>query len=311
MCSQWKNPVNLKLINVEPDKDNTGIFDSLERATYEWKQRGIVQNIRSEFFPALDQILHSIGDQPALFFIDPFGPSQVHFSHLKPILGRNQKITELIINFDTDGLHRIATAALSPNTNPKVAETDALVVSQIVGSSKWQDEFRRVSLTTQDGKIILLHEYLDNIRKFGYEIVAYQIRESLRTHPHYHFVYCTRHSDGIALMNDFVREEEDLTYDDHVGSDLPLFADEASLSNAIEDRRHLLRVAMELYLEKNTLVTRGKIKSDFLAMNFGQFHNKDYNAVVQQLMQDQVFKERSGKTRINDNDILEYNIIAY
>ena len=306
VCAGWNDPVLLRLINVEPDKDNEGIFDSLVNATKPWTDRGIVRNIRSSFNLAVPEILNQIGQRPALFFIDPFGPTQVFFDHLKPILLRPQKITEFIVNFNTCGLHRITRAALSPNTLPKVAETDKNLVNSILGSTGWLEAFQKSELSTEEGETFLLNEYIQNIRKYGYEVVAYQIRESLTARPQYHFVYCTRHRDGIALMNDFLREEEDLLYSDHVEINLPLFADEASLSNVREDRRATIKVAIELYLERNPIGTRGEIRSNLLPMNFGHWHSKEYNAVVQELLVDDFLKADSGKKRINDTEILRY-----
>ena len=229
-CASWKNPVFLKLINVEPDKKDEGIFQSLENATLEWTDRKIVKNIKREFFAALPEIMNDIADLPALFFIDPLGPTHVHFSHLQPVLTRSQRITELIINFDTDGLYRIARASMSDRTNPKVAETDALNVDRIVGNSAWRTKFKERPLSTEEGETLLLEEYVRNLNKSGYDVVAYPIRESINKRPEYHFVYCTRHRDGIELMNDFVREEEDLLYGENIEDSLPLFFEEASLS---------------------------------------------------------------------------------
>lgn len=307
VCSNWKEPVFLRLINVEPDKKDEGIFESLIEATNPWVERGVVRNLRNEFHAALPDIFKEIGRCPALFFIDPLGPTHVLFSHLKPIFKRSQRITELIINFDTDGLHRIARAAVSPNTNSKAAETDANLVTSIIGSSTWIDKFQSSSLTTEEGERTLLLEYIDNIRTHDYEVVAYQIRESLNARPQYHFVYCTRHRDGIALMNDFLREEEDLLYGDHVETSLPLFSDEAALANVVAERGRNLRVVIELYLDQNPNVTRGKIKADILPLHFGCWHRKEFNKVVKELLADGILKEPTGKTRINDDDMLQYS----
>ena len=303
-CANWKNPVALKLINVEPDAKNEGIFDSLQQATCEWTEKGIVTNINKDFRSALPKILQTIGQSPALFFLDPFGPTYIHFDDLKPILTRNQRITELIINFDQDGLRRIADAAFSEKINPKTAATNAQNISRVIGNDKWKAKIDLGSQNSFEAELILLREYMENIAQFDYKVVAYPIRESLTAKPKYHFVYCTRHPDGIALMNDFIREEEDLLYGDHVEFRLPLFLDEASLSNAIENRRAQLRSIVETYLQKNRKVTRGRIRNDLLPLNFGEFHSKDYNALIQVLLKDGILREETGKMRINDNHVL-------
>ena len=307
-CASWRDPVLLKLINVEADANNKGIFESLEQATAEWGAKGIVTNINKDFRSALTEILRIIGYSPALFFIDPFGPTHLHFEDLKPILTRNQRITELIINFDQDGLRRIANAAFSERINPKAASTNSQNISKVIGSDEWKDKLSNENLSSSESEAILLHEYMSNIANFGYDVVAYPIRETLGAKPKYYFVYCTRHGDGIALMNDFIREEEDLLYGDHVQVTLPLFCDEASLSNAIESRRAQLRSIIEGYLAKDSVVTRGKVRDVLIQSHFGEFHSKDYNAVIQGMLKEGFLREASGKTRINDDHVL--NIVS-
>ena len=303
VCANWSKPINLRIINVEPDRDT---FQSLESRTKGWKSTGVVENINSKFNEAVPTILTKIGSSPTLFFVDPFGPTDIHFSHLIPILQRNPYITELIINFDTDGLYRIACAAVSKNINPKTAETNTKNVTAIIGSDSWRNIFTQKELTTEEGEEILLREYISNLSKYGLSVADYEIREALNKKPKYHFIYCTRHNDGVYLMNDFIREEDDLIYGEYVEDNLPMFQDEASLSHEIEDRRGKLRNLVIDYLTENGKVNRKQIKHSLIFKNFGFFHNKDYNFVVQQLIAENILREKTGKKRINDNDFLEY-----
>src|SRR5687768_14491254 len=107
VCLGWSKPVNLRLVNVEADNKNEGIFESLEQSTRQWVDEGRVVNVRAEFGSAVPKILTIIGDSPTLFFIDPFGPTYLRFEDLGAILSRRSGVTELIINFDQDGLRRI------------------------------------------------------------------------------------------------------------------------------------------------------------------------------------------------------------
>jgi three-Cys-motif partner protein len=307
VCLGWSNPVTLKLINVEADKNREGIFDSLEQATREWVKLGRIKNIKSDFGRAVPSILSIIGHAPALFFVDPFGPTDIRFDDLKAILLRRPAVTELIINFDQDGLRRIVDAALSTKTNPKAAETNAANISAIIGSDNWRNKIEGVGMSSAEAEEVLLQEYLTNLSAFGFAVVAYPVREELRSKPKYHFVYCTRHPDGLCLMNDFIREEEDLLYGDHVEGELPLFAEEASLANAVRKRREELSTVIEEYLRDRNEITRGRLKVDLVRANFGMFHTKDYNAVVQELLSADRLTETSGKRRVNDNDVLRIN----
>src|SRR5262249_44545292 len=104
-CASWTNPVKLRLVNIESNRKN---FSRLSEETEHWVARGIVSNERGRFGPLVPKIMSIIGDTPALFFIDPYGPSPLHMEFLRPVLERKQPITELIINFDLDGLCRLA-----------------------------------------------------------------------------------------------------------------------------------------------------------------------------------------------------------
>jgi three-Cys-motif partner protein len=303
VCSNWNRPVNLRIINVEPD---LATFQSLEKATQDWKEKRVIENINSRFEDAIPTILSKIGNSPTLFFIDPFGPTSVRFSNLIPILKRSPAITELIINFDADGLYRIACAAISEKNNPKTAQTNAEIVTAVIGSDNWLKQFTTSKLTTEQGEEILLREYISNLCKYGFTVVDYAIKEALNTKPKYHFIYCTRHNDGVYLMNDFIRAEEDLIYGEYVEDNLPMFQEEASLAKEIAIRRERLRQIIILYLEKNNRVNRRQIKHHLMSEHFGFFDSKDYNFAVKQLIEENILKERTGKKRINDEDILEY-----
>lgn len=301
LCAKWRNPVNLRIINVEYD---TNIFNSLEARTHGWKAQGVVENINSKFEDSIPTILAKIGNSPTLFFIDPFGPTAIRFSLLMPILQRNPAITELIINFDTDGLYRIACAAISEKNNPKTAQTNAEIVTSVIGSDNWLGQFTASKPTTEQGEKILLQEYISNLGKYGFNVVDYAIKESLNTKPKYHFIYCTRHNDGVYLMNDFIRAEEDLIYGEFVESEMPLFPNESSLE--VTNRRENLRQIIIAYLENNNNVSRGQIKHHLMFSYFGLFDSKDYRDVVKQLLEENLLREKTGKKRINDEDILEF-----
>jgi three-Cys-motif partner protein len=304
VCLRWTDPVHLRVVNVEADKDNEGIFENLEEATRPWVDSGIVLNIRDEFGTSVPRILGVVGDNPTLFFIDPFGPTDLRFADIEPILSRVQGVTELMINFDQDGLRRIADAALSKNTESKTAETNAANITAIIGSDGWREKLEGASLKSSEAEDIMVNEYKQNLKKFGFQVVAYPIREELNSHPKYHFVHCTRHYAGVQLMNDFICEEEDRLYGEHVEGKLSLFAAEASLENVIRDRRKTLRRLIEKYLVDKKDVTRGKIIAALIRGEPGLFHTKDVGEVVKDLLSENRLREANGKTRINDDDIL-------
>lgn len=299
-CGAWSNPILLRQINIEPDAKSRGIFAMLDQATRAWQEKHIVTNINKDFSSALPEILAMIGNAPALFFIDPFGPTYLHFAHLQPILTRNQKITELIINFDQDGLRRIVDAALSANINPKTASTNANNITKIVGSDNWKNQITNQNLSSDESEAILLNEYMSNISNYGYDVVAYPIREALDSKPKYHFIYCTRHSDGIELMNDFIREEEDLLYGEHVQDKLSLFPSESLADEEVKTRRETLRSLMNQFLRKHKSVTRKQVIQSLVRLHFGYFHGKDYRAVFKELIESGLLTSSDTKPKIDN-----------
>jgi three-Cys-motif partner protein len=303
----WQNPVNLRLVNIEPNKDN---YISLKQHTKPWEEAGVVRNINGEFGESLEEIIYRMGDTPALFFIDPFGPKTIPFSVIRNILTRRQSITELIINFDADGLRRIADSAVTFSLNQKVMksnETKNQLVTEILGSDRWLSIFKNPALSTADREKAILDEYVTKLTQYNYKVVAYPIREEIDKKPQYYFIYCTRHFDGVALMNDFVRQEEDLIYGEYVESSLSLFAAQNPLAKAESERRGDLKQLLFDYLATTSSITRKELKKDLIPKYFGQFGNKDYTSVVQELIDKKILKERTkGKTRINDDDVLDY-----
>lgn len=308
-CAAWKKPVNLRLINVETNADH---FSSLHHLTESWETRGIVTNLLGEFGKLVPNIISQTNDAPTLFFIDPYGPTYVLFSHLLPILTRGQKATELIINFDADGLRRIGDtihANVQTSRAMKAAQTNIAKVTEIIGSDQWKSKFERDNLSTQEREKALLYEYIENITKYGYTVVAYAIRKSIKHSPKYYLVYCTRHRDGIILMNSFIREEEDELLKDSTATPnqptFPLEEFDMVQQETIQRRRRLHQLISD-YLQNKQKTMRGQIKHHFIFEHFGDFHEKDYNAVVQELMNDGKLKAEHGRKRINDNEQLFY-----
>ena len=299
-CAEWRNPVSLKLINIEPDAKGKGTFVMLEQSTKGWQEKGTVTNIHKNFDSALPEILATIGYAPALFFIDPFGPTYLHFAHLQPILSRGQKITELIINFDQDGLRRIVNAALSEKIDLKTAQTNTQNITKILGNENWKEKITNVSLSSEEVELILLREYMANISAYGYDVVAYPIREALDAKPKYHFVYCTRHSDGIELMNDFIREEEDLLYGEHVQDKLSLFPSDSLADEEVRNRQDRLSEIMNQFIKSLEIVTRKQVVKNLVENHFGYFHSKDYRAVFKKFIEDGTLTTTNVGTKIND-----------
>lgn len=308
-CAAWSKPVHLKFINVESNPDN---YSSLCSVTHQWEEKGIVKNLPGEFSSHIPNIISEIGSAPAFFFIDPYGPTYVRFTDLLPILKREQRATELIINFDADGLRRIADTMRTKTQTPqtiKTIKTNIGNVSDIVGSNAWEKAFANQELSTYEREDTLLKEYIKNLTRHDYHVAAYAIRKSIGQHPKYYIVFCTRHRDGVVLMNSFIREEEDeLLRETYDPSSYPLFASIQTdvIEAEVTQRRERLRSLLAPYLGTIAHTTRGELRKHFIFQHFGEFHDKDYNAVIQELVDACKLLPKHGRKRINDNEPLTY-----
>ncbi len=303
-CAAWSNPVSLKIINVEANKKN---FNSLRLITQSWEKKGVVINLNKKFNDAVSEILAIIGDAPALFFIDPFGPTGISFSHLEPIFKRSQQMTELIINFDVDGLRRLIDAAFSFKTESAIAEKQLNNAVATLGSSSCIEKLKEANLSAEQREQILLADYQKRLTKFGYKVLTYPIREAELKTPKYYLVCCTRHDDGVKLLNNFFRQEEDdLIIESYSPASNPMFREFDIALTIRENRRLELRKLLPIYLSKNPKVSRKQVVYHFIKTHFSKFDDKDYRAMVQELVDAGTLIAEHGKKKINDDVLLTY-----
>jgi three-Cys-motif partner protein len=306
-CAAWSRPRNLKIINVESKLKH---YKSLCAVTESWVQRGIVNNKRGKFGELVPEIMNEVGEIPAIFFIDPYGPSNVHFSYLKPILERKQPITELLINFDLDGLRRMADvlpARPQDDVSKKACAKTVDNVTRILDGTDWKDYFADKRYDPGDREWVLLNEYLNKLEGYGYRVVYYPIRDTARSAPKYYLIYCTRHPDGLELMNNFMREEDDsLIAEPAQSSGQPPLFDPLVL--AVDARRSLLRDLILEYGRRKKKITRKEIRQYFISTRFGEFHEKDFGATIYALAADGLLAPANGRKKFNDDEVLIFDL---
>lgn len=169
--------------------------------------------------------------------------------------------------------------------------------------------FREGNQSTEEKERMLLRIYMENIAKHDYTVTAYAIRKSITDTPKYFLVYCTRHPDGVILMNNFIREEEDSLFTESTSTpNQPKLPSEEfdDLQQQVISRRDELSLLLLGYLRSNKQTTRGQIRRYFSFEKFGEFSDKDYNAVVKVLIDADKLLPKHGKKRINDDEPLMF-----
>lgn len=216
-------------------------------------------------------------------------------------------MTELIINFDVDGLRRLIDAAFSFKTEQTVAEKQLNNAVATLGSSSCIEKLKEANLSAEQREQILLTDYQKRLTKFDYKVLTYPIREAELKTPKYYLVCCTRHDDGVKLLNNFFRQEEDdLIVESYSPASNPMFREFDIAFTIRENRRQELRKLLPLFLSKNRKVSRKQIVYHFIKTHFGEFDDKDYRAMVQELVDAGTLVAEHGKKRINYDVLLTY-----
>jgi three-Cys-motif partner protein len=96
-CQSWRNPVDLRVFNIEAKKAN---FLELQGHTAPWVEQGRTRNLHGTFREWLPVVLEETSSSPLFAFLDPFRPTDLPFSDFVPLL-RRTAVTELCFVFHT------------------------------------------------------------------------------------------------------------------------------------------------------------------------------------------------------------------
>jgi len=187
----------LRCINVEEDPDN---FASLTANTVNYAP--VVTNLPGAFGDQVDQILGMVKQQPAIFFLDPFGLKGIEWRYLSRV-GQRSSITEILMRVNPSDLQRLA--GFWNSADPGAAAKCQLLTDYFGFSSR--DEWLKVWLS--DGVEGLINLYMTRLRqlfKFAYRCAIRSINGSLK----YYLLFATHHAKGAVLMNDtvYLRESD-------------------------------------------------------------------------------------------------------
>jgi three-Cys-motif partner protein len=197
----------LRCINVEASKS---VFANLEEATKEYVAKGVVKNHNKEFEEILPVILQQIGDDPALFFIDPFGTEGAEVSTLATIAKR-KGITEVLVRFDDTRVHRLIqwTRSNLESLDAKHRKTAEAFLSRIANLTD-ASAIEAVVARSEDPRQALIDGYenlVKSLKLFTYSL-SYPIRNPDTGGHHYFLVHFCNFPDGYTHMANFMAKVE-------------------------------------------------------------------------------------------------------
>jgi three-Cys-motif partner protein len=290
----------LRTINVEADRDT---FMKLIGNLAPYPQ--LCGNINKTFEEALEEILATIGNDPALFFLDPFGVNGIEMHVLERIRARAGK-TEILIHFSDRSVLRMA-GNLDDNeqrkeVGRKAADAKVAKLDDVIGSQWWQRIWLNKDMTTEQRIDEIAKLYASELRTRGFHF-AHEIR--MRDHyidrPKYRLVFCTRSPHGVELMSYFACEYERELFDRHYEGSFDVYW--------IEQRREAARVALRdeihrLGVTKGTMTTR-EIVHALTPLHFGEFLGSEYNEAIRELV-DLGGIDRESRKGIKESERLKF-----
>ncbi len=132
---------------------------------------------------------------PLFAFVDPFGAKGVPFSDIKDLLSRES--SEVLINFDSDGIGRIFRAEEAANHEE--------ILNEIFGDDSWKTELAKHRLfhDLYRGVLALYKQKLLALPKVRY-VFAFEMRSAKDTID-YHLVFASQHYLGLEKMKEAMK----------------------------------------------------------------------------------------------------------
>lgn len=290
----------LRTVNVESNLDSyVKLIGNL--APY----KHLCTNINKTFEDALDEILVMIGNDPALFFLDPFGVNGIEVHLLDRIRERGGK-TELLIHFSDRSVLRMA-GNLDDNeqrkeVGQKAADAKVLKLDEVIGSLLWQRIWMNKTLTTEQRIDEIAKLYRSELRARGFDYAnEIRMRDDYLDRPKYRLVFCTRSPHGVELMSYFACEYERDLFDRRYEGSFDVYW--------IEQRRDVARTALrdEIYtlgISHGAMTTR-EVVHELTPLHFGEFLGSEYNEAIRTLV-DRGGIDRKSRKGIKENERLTF-----
>jgi three-Cys-motif partner protein len=287
IAAKWARQIALdrryplvRCINVERDAQ---CFADLERNLAPWTSGvDVAINLRGDFSGHLDLILETIGNDPALVFLDPFGLHGIEMELIERALARAGK-TEFIIHFSDKTFLRMA-GHLDDNdqrlpVGQKVAESKLARLDAVIGNRLWRRIWTDHSRNTDEAIEATIKLYLSELRlRIGYAH-GISIRDTYNDRPAYRLVFCTESPHGVELMSDIAYRYETGLKEQHDAGTMTLWEDQEARQRLTD-----LRDAVHSAGLRSGTASREQIIHELAPHYFGQYTSTHYAKAIRELV---------------------------
>jgi three-Cys-motif partner protein len=265
----------------------------------------ICRTVNGSFEESAREIARIARNKTIFVYIDPYGIKPLRFDTLSGIY-RNiayGSSVEVLLNFNASSLVRQGRAALRyAQQDDAEEELDRTMVPDDIDAIAGGDYWRKI--VTSDTTFSQMEEeivsaYMKLMRQYFAEVCGYPIKEKYEhTVPKYRLLFGSRNDDAYILMNDAISNARDkfLGRQCVEGRLFDMRADDE-----IHDPNRLRKIIME---SLTTFVTRKKLIVRAMHQAFAEYKESEYKSMIGCLLKEGCLQAKSGKTRINDREIL-------
>lgn len=275
----------LRCINVE---QNQQVFQELEQATAPYSK--LVTNYSANFRDIIPGIIEMIGEQPALFFLDPFGVNGLEWQTLLPVFQRipvrnSYIVTEMLIRFDAVTVARLAGAIGNTDSVSRTNVRKLLDIFGLQTVDEWNTLYAEVkveltrAIRNPDNLAVLAGMYRRRLSNHFNYAVQMPIRR-LSGQFKYYLILATRNEKAITTMNDIFYNIEEMREKVIESRSSPMLFDFGD-SDLLDELNVLKELILEVLqagssMTRSTLQTQIAIRGNY----FGSFSKSHYTAVL-------------------------------
>jgi three-Cys-motif partner protein len=278
-------------------------FQQLEESVKDYQN--VCRIVHGSFEDSAKEITDMGRNNTVFVYIDPYGIKSLCFDTLAGIyanIARGSSV-EVLLNFNASSLIRNGLAALKySQQDDKEEELDRTMtladIDKIAGGAYWLEIVTNNSQFA-DKEAQCVSEYMRLMKQYFDEVCSYGIKDKYEhAIPKYRLLFGSRHEDAFILMNDAICNARD-KFLGKQRMDGYLF--DMRAKDEIHDPNRLRKA-----IEDNLTTPMTRKKLIILAMHglFAEYKESEYKRMIGSLLKDGNFCSKSGKTRINDHEVL-------
>ena len=284
------------------------LFDQLKANTNQFRDFMTAHNVT--FGEVLTEIEKAVSEYNVFLYLDPFTVTGLAWNALDRIFQQvnHRQSVECLINFNVCALARAACVSLGKNFKDQI-EDDIMVgesastiatVNESLGGDWWREPFCAAQSFPKACEL-LTQGYIKKLRERFAEVCSHEIKERhAHAVPKYVLVFGSRHPDALELMNDAMAQSLELQARTEAPSQPTLF--ETRSTTLVPDQSDL--DSSILLLGKNEQ-SRGDLIMSVIRNHFGMYTRPTIRSRIKTLLTLRKMKSRSGKLRINDDEMIK------